>query len=85
MIIGGGCLVKQNITLSLDKELIKKAKILAAQRQTSISRMLSEELQKIIADSREYESAKRRALNHLHKGFHLGGTITASRNELHER
>ena len=50
--------MKQNITLSLDKDLIKKAKILAVQRQTSISRMLSEELQKIIADSQEYDWAK---------------------------
>jgi hypothetical protein len=77
--------MKQNITLSLDKDLIKKAKILAAQRQTSISRMLSDELQKIIADSKEYDRAKRRALNHLNKGFHLGGKITVSREELHER
>jgi hypothetical protein len=77
--------MKQNITLSLDKDLIKKAKILAAQRQTSISRILSDELQKIIADSKEYDRAKRRALNHLNKGFHLGGKITVSREELHER
>jgi len=47
--------LKQNITLSLDKELIKKAKILAAQRQMSISHMLSEELKKIIEDAEIYE------------------------------
>jgi hypothetical protein len=34
--------MKQNITLSIDKELIKNARVLAAQRQTSVSRMLSE-------------------------------------------
>ncbi len=77
--------MKQNITLSLDKNLIKKAKIIAAQRQTSISRMLSEELEKIIVDSMEYACAKRRALDHLDKGFHFGGKITGSREELHER
>ena len=42
--------MKQNITLSIDKELIKNARVLAAQRQTSISRMLGEELQKLIED-----------------------------------
>ena len=47
--------MKQNITLSIDKELIKNARVLAAQRQTSISRMLGEELQKLIADSKEYD------------------------------
>jgi len=77
--------MKQNITLSLDKDLIKKAKILAARRQTSISRMLSEELKKIIDDSQKYDWAKRRALNHINKGFHFGGEITVSREDLHER
>jgi hypothetical protein len=67
--------MKQNITLSIDKELIKNARVLAAQRQTSVSRMLSEELQKLIEDSNKYELAKK----------HLGGEITVSREELHER
>ena len=77
--------MKQNITLSIDKDLIQKARILAAQRQTSISRMLSDELQKLIEDANKYEWAKRRALNHINKGFHLGGRVTVSREELHER
>ncbi|MGB5749466.1 MAG: DUF6364 family protein [Desulfobacterales bacterium] len=77
--------MKQNITLSIDKELIKKARVLAAQRQTSISRMLSEELQKLIEDSNNYELAKKQALNYISRGFHLGGEMTVSREELHER
>ena len=77
--------MKQNITLSIDKELIKNARVLAAQRQTSISRMLGEELQKLIEDSKEYDSAKNQALNYIAKGFHLGGKITGSREDLHER
>jgi len=77
--------MKQNITLSIDKELIKNARVLAAQRQTSISRMLSEELQKLIEDSNKYERAKKRALNYISRGFHLGGEMTVSREELHER
>jgi len=77
--------MKQNITLRIEKELIKSAKVLAAQRQTSISRMLSEELQKLIEASKEYDRAKKQALNYITKGFHLGGEITVSREELHER
>jgi hypothetical protein len=77
--------MKQNITLSIDKELIKNARVLAAHRQTSISRMLSEELQKLIEDSNQYELAKKQALNYISRGFHLGGKITVSREELHER
>lgn len=77
--------MKQNITLSIDKDLIRKAKILAAQKQTSISGMLSRELEKIIDDSEEYELFKRKALININQGFHLGGKITVSREELHER
>jgi len=77
--------MKQNITLSINKDLIRKAKILAAQKQTSISGMLSQELQKIIDDSEEYELFKRKALTNINQGFHLGGKITVSRQELHER
>ena len=77
--------MKQNITLSIDKGLIKNARVLAAKCKTSVSRMLSEELQKLIEDSKKYELAKKQALNYISRGFHLGGEITVSREELHER
>jgi len=77
--------MKQNITLSINKDLIRKVKILAAQKQTSISGMLSQELQKILADSEKYELLKRKALTNINQGFHLGGKIAVARQELHER
>jgi hypothetical protein len=77
--------MKQNITLSINKDLIRKAKILAAQKQTSISGMLSQELQKILDDSEKYEFFKRKALININHGFHLGGKIAVARQELHER
>ncbi len=77
--------MKQNITLSINKDLIRKAKILAAQKQTSISGMLSQELQKILDDSEKYELLKRKALINIKQGFHLGGKIAVARQELHER
>jgi len=40
--------MKQNITLSIDKTLIRKSKIIAGQRDTSVSKMLSDELEKLI-------------------------------------
>lgn len=76
--------MKQNITLSLDKELIRKLRVVAAQRSTSISRMLREELQQIVERSDHYESAKRKALASLDEGLHLGGQ-PLGREELHER
>jgi post-segregation antitoxin (ccd killing protein) len=77
--------VKQNITLSLDKELIQRAKVISAKRRSSISNMLSQELQRIVESAEKYEVAKRKAISDLQTGYHLGGIITASREELHER
>ena len=72
-------------TLSIDQDQIKKAKVMAAQRQTSISGMLSAELRKVIQETEDYQWAKRRAMNNLKKGFHLGGGTMPSREDLHER
>jgi len=77
--------MKQNITLSLDRDLIRKSKIIAAQRETSVSKMLSDELERLIQRTEQYEFAKIKALANLKKGFHFGGKITVSREELHER
>jgi hypothetical protein len=77
--------MKQNITLSLDKDLIQKAKVISAKRRSSVSNMLSQELQRIVESAENYEIARRRAISELRTGYHLGGIITASREELHER
>ncbi len=77
--------MKQNITLSLDKELIARAKILAARRRTSISKMLAEDLKMQIEQSERYETAKKKALFNLKKGLHLGGQPISAREELHDR
>jgi hypothetical protein len=77
--------MKQNITLSLDKELIKKARIIAAQKETSITRMLAEELKQLVDKEEKYRRAKIKAIVQLNTGFHLGGEIIATREELHER
>ena len=77
--------MKQNITLSLDREIIKKAKVLAAKKDASVTRLLAEQLTTIVSEDNQYVSSKRRALARLKKGFHLGGCVLAEREELHER
>lgn len=77
--------MKQNITLSIDKELIRKGKIIAAQKDTSVSKMLGDLLKEIIEEHDRYEASKRNALNILDKGLHLGGRVNWKREELHER
>ena len=77
--------MKQKITLSIEKDIIKKGKIIAAQKDTSISKMLSEQLKQIIDREEQYEAAKRSALQTLKKGFRLGGKITWKREDLYPK
>lgn len=77
--------MKQNITLALDKELLKKVKVLAAKKDTSITKLLTKQLARIVSEGDDYESSKKRALTRLRKGYRLGGQILAKREELHER
>ena len=77
--------MKSNITLRLDAGLIREAKVLAAQRGTSVSRMLAEQLEELVRREKDYGAAKRRALARLEMGFDLGWEPAGSRDELHER
>lgn len=77
--------MKRNITLSIDQDLLQKARIISARTATSVSRLLSEELTRIVRDDEQYEYAKSQALANLRKGYHLGGQRPASRENLHER
>ena len=76
---------KQNVTVSLDREVIQKAKVVAARRSTSISGLLAQQIENLVGEEEAYERAERQALSLLDQGFHLGGAIRASREELHER
>jgi predicted transcriptional regulator len=55
--------MKQNITLSLDKEVIRKGKILAARKETSLSKLLAESLGHAVQKEEAYEAAKRNGLH----------------------
>jgi hypothetical protein len=76
---------KQNVTISLSPQIIQKAKVLAARRSTSISGLLAEQIESLVGTEEAYQRSERVALALLEKGFHLGGVITAGRDELHER
>jgi len=77
--------VQRNITLTLDDDLIRKAKVLAARRNRSVSALLREELSRLVAEDEAYETAKRAALERLERGSHLGGGPLPSRDELYDR
>ena len=76
---------KQNLTLHLDKEIIQRAKILAAKRSVSVSHLVADEITRLVDDADAYEQAHRSAVNELSKGFRSGGYEPVPREELHER
>jgi hypothetical protein len=63
----------QNITLKLSAATIRKVKIIAAERGSSISGLLTEKLEELVGEDAEYDAAHRRALEWLAQGWHLGG------------
>jgi O-phosphoseryl-tRNA(Cys) synthetase len=76
---------KQNVTISLDRKTIQKAKICAARRSTSISGLLAQQIEILVGEEEAYEQAERQAMTLLDQGFYLGGAIRVGRDELHER
>lgn len=77
----------QNITLSVPRELLKRVKRVAADRDTSVSALMTEALDRLADEDRRYSAARKRALAALRSRRSLGtqGRRTWSRDELHER
>jgi metal-responsive CopG/Arc/MetJ family transcriptional regulator len=78
---------RQNVTLSLPTSLLKKAKVIAASREKSLSEFLRESLEEKVREANGYKKASRRQLKLLKEGLNLGtkGHITTTREEVHER
>ncbi len=76
---------KQNLTVSLPPDTIRKARILAAKRSTSISGLVAEQIDSLVVNDEEYQRAMQSAIRRMKQGFNLGGTYPATREELHDR
>jgi hypothetical protein len=77
----------QNVTLSVPRELLKRIKRLAADRDTSISALMTDALARLADGDRRYSAARKRALGALRcaRSLGTGGRRTWSRDELHGR
>jgi len=76
--------MKRNLTVQLDEETVTKAKVLAARRSTSVSKLVANEIQRLVGDDDAYQRARAVAFAHLDRGFHLGGDALPDRNAVHE-
>jgi predicted transcriptional regulator len=77
----------QNVTLSIPKDTLRKAKILAIQKNMSLSALLTQALADLVEREQAYDRARQRSLEILARGFDLGthGRLAATREELHAR
>jgi hypothetical protein len=76
---------KANLTIKLDKALIREARVLAAERGTSISALVAAKLEEAVRERKGYEEAKKHALSILRERRPLHWDRPKSRDELHER
>jgi hypothetical protein len=76
---------KQNVTLSIPKHLLQKAKILAVRHNNSLSGLLTELLISMVESEDRYAEAKERSLARLDVAPALHGDYAWSRESLHER
>jgi len=77
--------MKTNITLKLDADLLREARVVAAEEGRSMSALLTDQLEGIVRERKAFDKARRRAVARLRQGLDLQWTPPASRDELHER
>jgi hypothetical protein len=77
----------RNVTLALSRSLLRKVKLLAVERDTSISGLLREFLEEIVKKHDDYERARRKAIRDLRRPPDLatGGRASWKRDDLHRR
>ncbi len=75
----------KNITITLSEEMAHQAKILAAEKNTSVSRFVGELLAERVGRERTYDAAARRWTSRKPMVLNESGTAYPSRDELHDR
>lgn len=80
-------MANQNITLSLPEEDLREARVLAARRGTSVSKLLARMLSDLVEQESGYARARERSIERMRAGADLGtgGHISWSRDSIHER
>jgi hypothetical protein len=77
--------MKTPVTLTVDADLLREVRSMAADEGRSISALLIDHLQAIVRERKAFEKARRRALRRLRVGLDLQWTPQRSRDPLHDR
>jgi predicted transcriptional regulator len=77
--------MRQNITLSVDRDLLKRIRGFAAAKGKSISALMADELQHIVEDDEAYRQAMAAAVAQMDEGLDLDATGIGNRERAHDR
>jgi hypothetical protein len=77
-------MARANLTLQMDAEVIRRARIVAARRGTSVSALAATQLRELVDEDDRVELARARAEAILAESAQRGGRGW-SRDELHDR
>jgi phosphopantothenate synthetase len=80
--------MRRNITLAIDDSVVREVRKLAIERDTTLTQLVREYLEKLVADTAQTEE-KQRAIERLEDSFRRFefrvGKRTWTRADLHER
>lgn len=77
--------VMRNVTITLEEDVVKWAKVHAAKNDTSISRMLGEDLKTKMNEEKNYHRAQEAFFSRRPKPLKKNNDRYASRDEIYER
>lgn len=75
----------KNVTITVEDDVLRWAKVWAASHDTSVSRMLGEELRRKMLSEKQYERAKKRFQAKTPQHLKPVGTSYPDRESLYER
>ena len=77
----------KNVTLTLPEPLLRRFRVLAASRNTSMTSLMTEAVKKMVDEDGEYERARKSFMDGIRNAPDRGlrGKIPWTRDELHER
>ena len=75
----------KNVTITLEEEVARWARIRAAEQNTSVSRLVGEMLREHMQRESDYEAAMRRFLARKPVAMRKPGEPLPTREELHDR
>jgi hypothetical protein len=75
----------KNVTITLDEEVARWARIKAAEQDTSVSRLVGEMLREKMLNEQSYHSSMKRYLSRKPRPLSQRGARYPGREEIHER